>query len=382
MHMERILKNTVLPVFLTLCICSMAWAANNLENIAVSKDGDSVVVLITTTEAANYNSFVTEETPERIVIDLEGVANEFKVREFRDYICNTISSIRTSQYKLEPALTARVVLDIGRPITFSHYASDNQIMIKLPAIAGENDFAYWSASDFNASSTAEAPVESDIQTAVPESASLAAIDEPDSAPEVTTAATQIVDTAAASQTAETDDSIRNEDSEVAVQKEDSQVVVQKDEEEQDSADEEAYEPADDDTEEAAEETADYPPATEPIVEPPSGVKLESYTTRTLVSYSTGNIRDPFLPLIRAGNKQAGENLPVLENLKLVGILEDSRGNKALLEDAEGDGYILAPNDRVQNGYLVTVTDNKAIFQITEYGWTRTVALELELAEIH
>ena len=74
-------------------------------------------------------------------------------------------------------------------------------------------------------------------------------------------------------------------------------------------------------------------------------------------------------------------MPSIENLELVGILSNVDGNRALLEDAEGNGYMLMPRDKVKNGYLVSVTDTKAIFQITEYGWTRTVALELDVPEI-
>jgi len=88
-----------------------------------------------------------------------------------------------------------------------------------------------------------------------------------------------------------------------------------------------------------------------------------------------------MPLIGGATGTLLSSLPVLENLKLVGILEDIDGNRALLEDSEGNGYILMPNDKVKNGYLVSVTKNKAIFQVTEYGWTRTVALELKILEL-
>jgi len=113
----------------------------------------------------------------------------------------------------------------------------------------------------------------------------------------------------------------------------------------------------------------------------TGVMLESYPKRKLVKYGTTGFRDPFMPLIGSVTGALSSSLPVLENLKLVGILEDMDGNRALLEDAEGNGYILMPNDKVKNGYLVSVTKKKAIFQITEYGWTRTVALELKIPEL-
>ncbi|NLI15675.1 MAG: hypothetical protein GX409_05240, partial [candidate division Zixibacteria bacterium] len=74
-------------------------------------------------------------------------------------------------------------------------------------------------------------------------------------------------------------------------------------------------------------------------------------------------------------------LPAVENLILVGVLEEEDGNQALFEDAEGNGYILKPSDPVRNGYLASIQKDKAVFQITEYGWTRTVALNLKLPEL-
>jgi len=111
------------------------------------------------------------------------------------------------------------------------------------------------------------------------------------------------------------------------------------------------------------------------------VKIESFPKRKLVKYKAGNKRDPFKPLVGIGGAtlMPGDT-PAIENLSLVGIFNDETGSKALFEDAEGNGYLLKPNDRVQNGYLVSIQNNKAIFQVTEYGWTRTVALNLELSE--
>ncbi len=113
----------------------------------------------------------------------------------------------------------------------------------------------------------------------------------------------------------------------------------------------------------------------------SGVKIESYPKRKVVSYRTGKYRDPFMPLVGGVMGQMSSSLPVLENLTLVGILEDIDGNRALLEDSDGSGYMLLPGDKIKSGYVVSVTKSKAIFQITEYGWTRTVALELDVPEL-
>ncbi|MEE9554483.1 MAG: AMIN domain-containing protein [candidate division Zixibacteria bacterium] len=113
----------------------------------------------------------------------------------------------------------------------------------------------------------------------------------------------------------------------------------------------------------------------------SGVKIASYPKRKVVSYRTGKYRDPFMPLVGGVMGYMTSDLPVLENLTLVGILEDIDGNRALLEDAEGNGYMMASGDKIKHGYVVSVTKLKAIFQITEYGWTRTIALELDVPEL-
>ncbi len=111
------------------------------------------------------------------------------------------------------------------------------------------------------------------------------------------------------------------------------------------------------------------------------VKIESFPKRKLVKYKAGGKRDPFKPLVGTGSATfMSGDVPAIENLSLVGIFDDETGSRALFEDAEGNGYLLKPNDRVQNGYLVSIQNNKAIFQVTEYGWTRTVALNLEFPE--
>ena len=66
----------------------------------------------------------------------------------------------------------------------------------------------------------------------------------------------------------------------------------------------------------------------------------------------------------------------MESLELVGILENKSGLKALLEDERGYGYIMEQGDRVQNGYVLKVFEDRIVFEISEYGWSRTVALEL------
>lgn len=277
-------------IFMALCLGFVVFAANKaqavnyLRDIKVQRAGDSIAVIITTSQPCKYNSFLTSTKPERIVVDLTGVDNVWKNKKFMELPPKSIDAIRTSQFKTDPESVTRVVLDIGRPIDFRSFQNGSDIVVKLPALKDETDFADWS-----------------VKGAVPKT---------------------------------------------------SRVVSKPAEEEKPRVKKKA-----------------------------SGVEIESYPKRTLVSYNTSRYRDPFEPLVGGPGGQLGQGLPALENLALVGILTDEDGYRALLEDAEGNGYIMTPKDRVKNGYLVSVTDNKAIFQITEYGWTRTVALELDITEI-
>ena len=99
--------------------------------------------------------------------------------------------------------------------------------------------------------------------------------------------------------------------------------------------------------------------------------------RGIIHYHGEGKRDPFVPLTERISTELGEiPLPIFESLKLVGVLKDEAGNRALLEDERGYGYILKNGDKIKNGHVVSVEDNKVIFQIHEYGWSKTIALEL------
>ncbi len=107
------------------------------------------------------------------------------------------------------------------------------------------------------------------------------------------------------------------------------------------------------------------------------VELELSPQRKVVTYHPGTKKDPFVPLTEKRDMTFGAApLPLFDNLKLVGILQDEAGNRALLEDEMGWGYILMAGDRIRNGYVISVEDDKATFQVEEYGGYRTMVLEL------
>jgi len=120
-----------------------------------------------------------------------------------------------------------------------------------------------------------------------------------------------------------------------------------------------------------------PPESLIVVSKPEGTELEVVFQRKVIYYLGEDRRDPFAPLTERISTDFGKiPLPMFESLKLVGVLKDEEGNRALLEDEKGYGYILKSGDKIKNGYVISVEDNKVIFQIEEYGWSRTIALEL------
>jgi hypothetical protein len=115
-----------------------------------------------------------------------------------------------------------------------------------------------------------------------------------------------------------------------------------------------------------------------IIQSPQESKLGLVPQREMVFYNPGIRRDPFLPLTERQDMSFGEApSPLFENLTLVGILKDEEGNRALLEDEVGFGYILMSGDKIKNGYVISVEDNRAIFHIEEYGGYRIMVLELK-----
>jgi len=111
-----------------------------------------------------------------------------------------------------------------------------------------------------------------------------------------------------------------------------------------------------------------------------GTLVAEFPKRLVIKYSGNNNRDPFATLIdetKQYNSPIERRVPNVEGLRLVGIIEAEIGNSALFEDKDGYGYILKEGDKVQKGYVLRVREDRVFFQIFEYGWSRTVALNLD-----
>ena len=111
-----------------------------------------------------------------------------------------------------------------------------------------------------------------------------------------------------------------------------------------------------------------------------GTLVAEFPKRLVIQYKPGGHRDPFETLInetKQNNSPVERRVPNVEGLRLVGVIESGVGNSALLEDKDGYGYILKEGDKVRKGYVLKIRPERVFFQIFEYGWSRTVALNLE-----
>ncbi|MFH1687241.1 MAG: hypothetical protein ABIE70_06920 [bacterium] len=111
-----------------------------------------------------------------------------------------------------------------------------------------------------------------------------------------------------------------------------------------------------------------------------GTLVAEFPKRLVVKYKTQG-RDPFATLINeaaVNHNQMEQRIPNVDGLRMVGVIEAQGGvNSALFEDSDGYGYILKAGDKVRRGYVLRVEKDRVYFQIFEYGWSRTVALNLE-----
>ncbi len=100
--------------------------------------------------------------------------------------------------------------------------------------------------------------------------------------------------------------------------------------------------------------------------------------RAIVVYQTQERPDPFMPLVEEAttNAKYGE-LPDVETLRLVGILQDKKASRALFQDYNGYSYNLKTGDRVKNGFVLSIEETRVMFQIRQYGWNRQVAIDME-----
>jgi len=138
---------------------------------------------------------------------------------------------------------------------------------------------------------------------------------------------------------------------------------------------------------APQQTAAAPapaPQVAPRTEAPS-VEIIEYAVQTpepqrtdrpgeLVRYKVYG-RDPFAPLVK---DTTHTELPRVENLRLVGVLEDYRERIALVEDFKNDNraFALRANDEVEFGKVLRVQRDRVVFLIRDFDISRSYVLTL------
>ncbi len=78
------------------------------------------------------------------------------------------------------------------------------------------------------------------------------------------------------------------------------------------------------------------------------------------AYDAKGRRDPFEPPEAREGSAAG---PLVASAKLTGIVRGSRGALALVETADGLGYILRPGDTLGDGRLVEIGQDSVVFSV-------------------
>ncbi len=361
-----------------LAAVSTGLAQTTLENIAISKYGDTVLADIILSGKCRYAHFIPESPPERIVVDLQNTLNSWSKKNFGPLPMATIGGVRTSQYQNKPELVTRVVFDINHPTEYAVEDLPNGIRIKLPAVAEEKSFAVWQAraaattARVGEDEVSEEPVESEVKAKVEPIVIGAAAEKEQKKPTAVSSAKTPEEKPKEKPVEKPAVSVEQKSAEDSTIGKKAAATAPK----------WGETPASTETKSAEKkvQVAASPPQSRET--PVMGLPIEVMYERKVANYEPGLDRDPFKSLAGQGSAKAGAGrLPAVENLTLVGILVEDEGNQALFEDAEGNGYILRVNDPVKNGHLVSVQSDKAIFQITEYGWTRTVALNLKLPEL-
>jgi len=86
-------------------------------------------------------------------------------------------------------------------------------------------------------------------------------------------------------------------------------------------------------------------------------------------------RDPFIPLVRDTSESG---IPRVENLRLVGVLEDTHERIALVEDFKNGNraFALRTNDAVESGKVLRVHRDKVVFLIRDFDVSHSYTLGL------
>jgi hypothetical protein len=409
------MKKMILLLSVIICwhIAGPLQAEVWINNLALEKQDGFIGVKIYGTESFEF-THATEEAksgkPFRIYVDCQNAIFGLPQYKYFDLPTQTVKAIRSAQFKAEPQKIVRVVVDCSRPVTYKVNSQDNWVEISISS-GQEPEFGRWEAlqkTDTQLASsdkTHEQKTSSEksvvakarqasarltlpevkVQAEEPETKTVAkqehkaksalaenvkpAIKEEQTKPKTLT---QITNESRDVESKTTKRAARSQAKEKVVTSQsergkESGKVTSPAEKSKGSLQLPAQTPA------TASQKAPL------ILTPrPQEEQWQGFAKREKVKYSSKGRRDPFSPLLNfSDDYEFGvAPLPTFQSLSLVGILQSFGQNLALLEDSRGFGYILQAGDRIKDGRVLRVDQDRVIFQVSEYGWTRNISLEL------
>ncbi|MGB2697117.1 MAG: AMIN domain-containing protein [Candidatus Zixiibacteriota bacterium] len=382
--------------FLLLAEVSGVNSGTFVTNVSLEKKKDFTYFTIFSKDKVEFKHFILPpkgDRPDRIVVDLKNAVHKLPQYNYRDLPWNMITAIRTSQYQSKPEKITRIVLDLKEPVVYRiiEQKKKNEITLAISIKKGAPSF-YWAAVPEKIKTEKETLKKSDIQRKdKKEFASKEVVTTPErkvSKVEVKSSKKDQPKPEEFPKVIEKPPFKGDKPStpHIEVKKGKDKELVEKGIEVE-KVTPEPEQVAELPKEEKIEKTQAEEPKAGPVMSmdslilqkaiSPEPQKERGVAERESLAYENEGRRDPFIPLSQEIDLEFGEvPLPSVENLKLVGTLEDGSGYKALLEDDRGYGYLLKGGDRVKNGYVVNVFQNKIFFQIEEYGWSRVISLEL------
>jgi hypothetical protein len=359
-------------IFLLLIPFALLWAETHVQNITLQREGEFTNVTIYADAPIQFNHFIQEKKegkPYRVVIDCLNAVNSLPQKNFQNLPQGIISSIRTSQYQITPDKICRIVLDLKNSVVYKVVKGTEDKVVTLAfSTPQEPTFQTWSTAQ-GKSLKGEVKLAEATGTQKTEK-----ISQPGPMPKKEDKVVLAAKEAEPTQKTEVkpvDKAKAQEKPSTQSQKETKPTTPPEKPK--------APEPA-----KIKEVQADtLKPVKSDTLKKEAQTKMpgkvmEETPKRELLVFRSGQRKDPFSPLTEKKNFELGTvvPLPSIEELKLVGILEDNSGFKALLENDLGYGYILQVGDRIRNGSVVSVDKERVIFQIQEYGYTKNIALEL------
>ena len=391
-HLKTLSVITFFIGFILLVEVSGVNSATFITNLSLENKKDFTYFTIFSEGKIEFNHFILpakDDKPDRIVIDLKNAVHQLPKYNYIDLPWDMITAIRTSQYQVKPEKITRIVLDLKEPVVYRimEKKKDNEAILAISTKKGEPSFSWAAVSE---KIKKDAPKKTDIKKkdkfvkkevapAPEKKTSKAEVkitkkDQPQPEKQKPEEFPKSVEKPPFKETTPSTPPIemKKEKSKKWAKK---GIEVKPEIPQPEDVAELPEMPKEEESKDVPVTSIDSALIHQEAIEKPH--EETGVAARESLVYESEGRRDPFVPLSQDVDLEFGEiPLASVDNLKLVGTLEDASGYKALLEDDRGYGYLLKSGDRVKNGYVVNVVENKVFFQIEEYGWSRVISLEL------